>query len=54
MKKSAAAFAGEAYEAPSQTITPTKPEVNTKSGNFRNDAKKFYNVEKAETESQGS
>ena len=53
-KKSAAAFAGEAYCPPKVNPSPTKPEVNTKSGTFKNDAKKFYAVEKAETESQGS
>ena len=53
-KKSAAAFAGEEYVAPVVNKAPPRPEVNTKTGTFKADMKKFYAIEKAETESQGS
>jgi len=34
--------------------SPPKEAVKTNTGGFKHDAKKFYGLEKAETESQGS
>lgn len=53
-KMSAAAFAGEAYQPPVIRESPRKEPVNTNTGLYKKDAKKFYGVDKAETESQGS
>ena len=53
-RKSAAAFAGESYQAPQINAPTPSKNIDTKTGTFKADAKKFYAIEKAETESQGS
>ena len=53
-KQSTAAFHGESYQAPVVNTAPPKASVNTNTGMYKTDLKKFYGVDKAETESQGS
>ena len=56
-KKSAAAFAGVEYKAPVVNTSPPKQQVDTNTGLYKLDQKRFYGgvaSELAETESQGS
>ena len=56
-KMSAAAFAGVDYKAPVVNTSPPKEPVNTNTGLYKLDQKRFYGGGKsdlAETESQGS